>query len=89
MQTVTAADISHPISSKVTTQLKDIQKTLPLRVLSEEDWQHWITKGYVIVRQAISRDAAARLARLTASMTCGGCPMPARLPTRSKPEPFE
>ena len=61
MQTVTAADISHPISSKVTTQLKDIQKTLPLRVLSEEDWQHWITKGYVIVRQAISRDAAARL----------------------------
>jgi hypothetical protein len=36
-----------------TTQLKDIQKTLPLRVLSPADWEHWITKGYVIVRQAV------------------------------------
>lgn len=61
MQNVTAADISHPISSKVTTQLKDIKKTLPLRVLTEDDWQHWITKGYVIVRRAISPEAAARL----------------------------
>lgn len=61
MQNVTAADISHPISSKVTTQLRDIRKTLPLRVLSQEDWQHWITKGYVIVRNAVSAEAAARL----------------------------
>ncbi len=61
MQNVTAAEISHPVSSKLTTQLKEIKKTLPLRVLSEADWQHWITKGYVIVRQAISREAAARL----------------------------
>ena len=58
---ITGADISHPISTKVTTQLKDIKKTLPLRVLSEEDWQHWITKGYVIVRGAISAEAAKRL----------------------------
>jgi hypothetical protein len=60
----TAADISHPISSKVTTQLKDIKKKLPLRVLSEEDWQHWITKGYVIVRNAIPCENADRLADL-------------------------
>ncbi len=60
-QAITGADISHPVSSKVTTQLKDIQKTMPLRVLSEEDWQHWITKGYVIVRNAISAEAAKRL----------------------------
>ncbi len=59
MHDITAAEISHPVSDKVTTQLKDIEKTLPLRVLSEDDWQHWITKGYVVVRQAISTDAAA------------------------------
>jgi len=44
---------AHPTTSTMTTQLKDIQKTLPLRVLSNEDWRHWITKGYVIVRQAV------------------------------------
>lgn len=60
----TAADISHPISAKVTTQLKDIKKKLPLRVLSEDDWQHWITKGYVIVRNAVPRENADRLAEL-------------------------
>ena len=37
------------------TQLKDIKKQLPLRVLSTEDWQHWRTKGYVIVKQAVPR----------------------------------
>jgi hypothetical protein len=35
------------------TQLRDIQKTLPLRVLSEHDWKHWTMRGYVIVKQAI------------------------------------
>ena len=44
---------SHQTSSRVSTQLKDIQKTLPLRVLSKDDWQHWTTQGYVIVRQAV------------------------------------
>ena len=58
---VTGADISHPISANATTQLKQIRKNLPLRVLSEEDWNHWITRGYVIVRSAISREAAKRL----------------------------
>lgn len=48
-----ADDISHPISAGLTTQLKDIKKTLPFRVLSEEDWQHWISKGYVIVPDAV------------------------------------
>ena len=58
---VTGADISHPISANATTQLKQIRKKLPLRVLSEEDWNHWITRGYVIVRSVISREAAKRL----------------------------
>jgi hypothetical protein len=40
----------HPGARGQTIQLKDIQKTLPLRVLSEADWQHWITKGFVVIR---------------------------------------
>ena len=44
---------AHPTSRSISTQLKDIQKKLPLRVLSLADWQHWITKGYVIVKQAV------------------------------------
>lgn len=57
----TAAEVSHPVSDKVTTQLKDIQKKLPLRVLSEDDWQHWITKGYVIVKNAVPKENVERL----------------------------
>jgi hypothetical protein len=34
-------------------QLKDIQKRLPLRVLSDEDWRHWTTWGFVIVPDAV------------------------------------
>ncbi len=55
---------SHPTSHTATTPLKDIRKTLPLRVLSDADWQHWITKGYVIVRQAVPPDKIARLVDL-------------------------
>src|SRR5882762_8064233 len=46
------------------TQLRDIQKTLPLRVLSEDDWKHWITRGYVIVRQAVPPENVKRLVHL-------------------------
>ncbi|QDZ01562.1 phytanoyl-CoA dioxygenase family protein [Nitratireductor mangrovi] len=55
---------THPSTSKVTTQLKDIEKTLPLRVLSEEDWQHWTAKGYVIVRNAAPQANVERLVDL-------------------------
>lgn len=55
---------SHPTSRATTTQLKDIRKQLPLRVLSEEDWQHWITYGYVIVRNAVPAENVQRLAAL-------------------------
>lgn len=43
------------------TQLKDIHKRLPLRVLSPEDWRHWTTWGYVIVKNAVP---AANIGRL-------------------------
>lgn len=52
---------SHPTSQTTSVQLKDIQKRLPLRVLSSSDWQHWITRGYVIVRQAVPAAAVERL----------------------------
>ena len=58
---VTGAEISHPISANATTQLREVRKNLPLRVLSEDDWQHWITRGFVIVKNAISAEAAKRL----------------------------
>jgi hypothetical protein len=47
------------------TPLRDLTKSLPLRVLSDEDFQHWQTYGYVVVKQAISRSAAAALLRFT------------------------
>lgn len=52
---------NHPTSGAATTQLKDIRKTLPLQVLSPQDWQHWITRGYVVVRQAVPPGNVQRL----------------------------
>jgi hypothetical protein len=51
----------HPSSLKVTTPLHLIEKRLPLRVLSPEDWAHWTTKGYVIVRGAVPPGNVERL----------------------------
>jgi hypothetical protein len=45
-------------------QLKDIQKRLPLRVLSEEDWRHWTTWGYVILPSAVPVSHQERLKTL-------------------------
>jgi hypothetical protein len=47
-----------------TTQLKDIKKRLPLRVLSASDWEHWTTWGYVVVKNAIPEANIRRLADL-------------------------
>jgi hypothetical protein len=46
------------------TQLKDIRKTLPLRVLSAADWDHWQRRGYVVVRQAVPQANIDRLVDL-------------------------
>lgn len=43
------------------TPLRDIRKSRPLRVLSEEDYAFWQTYGYVVVREAIPAEAAALL----------------------------
>lgn len=63
MEATTLKRDSHP-TTKASVQLKNINKTLPLRVLSEADWQHWITRGYVIVRQAVPAENVARLVDL-------------------------
>ena len=55
---------SHQTSTKVSTQLKDIKKTLPLRVLSKADFEHWQTKGYVIVQNAVPVENVERLSAL-------------------------
>ncbi len=47
-------------SSKI--KLSDRSGGIPLRVLSEEDWQFWITNGYVIIKQAVPKENAERLA---------------------------
>jgi hypothetical protein len=54
---------SHPTSS-ATRQLRDLTKTLPLRVLSTDDWRHWTSKGYVVVHQAVPAANVERLVGL-------------------------
>ncbi|GAB3885423.1 DUF1479 family protein [Spirosoma agri] len=49
-------------SSKLS--LNDRANGAPLRVLSEEDWQFWIENGYVIIKQAVPKENAERLANL-------------------------
>ena len=69
---------SHPTASEATTQLKDIRKTLPLRVLSQADWLHWTTTGYVIVRQAVPAATVERLVDVSGNST-------RRIPTIRRP----
>ncbi|MFC5720820.1 phytanoyl-CoA dioxygenase family protein [Streptomyces gamaensis] len=43
------------------TPLRDLRKTLPLRVLTEEDFAFWQTYGYIVVKQAIPAESAREL----------------------------
>jgi len=43
-------------------KLNDRSNGEPLRVLSEEDWTFWVQNGYVVVRQAVPREQAKKLA---------------------------
>ena len=43
-------------------KLNDRSNGKALKVLSEEDWAFWINEGYVIVRNAVSREQAQRTA---------------------------
>jgi hypothetical protein len=59
-----AVDTGHTQAKGFDTQLKDIDKKLPLRVLSPQDWQHWITRGYVVIPNAVPRANVERLVAL-------------------------
>jgi hypothetical protein len=39
-------------------KLNDRSNGKPLRVLSEEDWQFWINNGYIVIKNAVSREQA-------------------------------
>ena len=41
-------------------QLRDLKKSLPLRVLSEADFAHWQRYGFVVIKQAISPEQVTR-----------------------------
>lgn len=43
-------------------KLSDRSNGEPLRVLSEEDWKFWIENGYVIVKNAVPKENAKKLA---------------------------
>lgn len=51
---------NNSVGNLSTTQLKDIQKNRPLRALTEADWAHWQTYGYVVVPNAISQAEVQR-----------------------------
>lgn len=43
-------------------QLNDRSNGKPLRVLSEADWQFWIENGYIVIKNAVPKEQAERLA---------------------------
>jgi ectoine hydroxylase-related dioxygenase (phytanoyl-CoA dioxygenase family) len=44
-------------------KLSDRSNGAPLRVLSEEDWAFWINNGYIVIKQAVPKEQANRLAQ--------------------------
>ena len=57
----TAAEANSLAANFMKTPLRDIEKKLPLRVLSEADFKHWQTYGFVVVRQAVPAINVERL----------------------------
>lgn len=53
---------STAISSPI--KLNDRSNGVPLRVLSEEDWQFWVHNGYIVIKNSVPREQAERLAGL-------------------------
>src|SRR4051812_30235033 len=47
-----------------TAPLKDLEKSLPLRVLSPADWDHWTSRGHVVVKDAVPPENLRRLVDL-------------------------
>ncbi|WP_295791788.1 hypothetical protein [Mucilaginibacter sp.] len=43
-------------------KLNDRSNGEPLRVLSEEDWKFWVDNGYVVIKNAVPKEQAKRMA---------------------------
>ena len=43
-------------------RLNDRSNGKPLRVLSEEDWDFWITNGYIVIKDAVPKQQVKKLA---------------------------
>jgi hypothetical protein len=54
----------HEGNKSVSTQLRDIRKRLPLRALSPADWEHWTTRGHVVVHNVVPQENIERLKAL-------------------------
>ena len=53
----------NPSTAKSSAQkLNDRSNGNPLRVLSEEDWKFWTENGYIVIKNAVPRENAERLA---------------------------
>lgn len=44
-------------------RLNDRSNGKPLRVLSEEDWKFWVEQGYIVIKNAVPKENADRLAK--------------------------
>ncbi len=44
-------------------KLNDRSNGKPLKVLSEDDWKFWKENGYIVVKNAVPAEQAARTAR--------------------------
>ncbi|MDC3354308.1 hypothetical protein OAW17_01695 [Flavobacteriaceae bacterium] len=45
-------------------RLRDTAEAASLRVLSEEDWNFWLHNGYVVIKNAVSKEQAKKTADL-------------------------
>ena len=49
----------NPSTAKSSTEkLNDRSNGKPLRVLSEADWEFWINNGYIVIKNAVSKEQA-------------------------------
>jgi hypothetical protein len=44
-------------------KLNDRSNGVPLRILSESDWQFWVHNGYIVIKNAVAREQVERLAK--------------------------
>src|SRR6478672_5234222 len=53
----------NPSTAKSSTTKLNDRSGEPLRVLSEDDWNFWITNGYVVIKNAVPREQAMETAK--------------------------